>query len=517
LPQRGLSLSLKNSFVTLFSRSLGHLIGNMGEEKLPMNHPAPKIALPLDGNLHLTVGDSAVSVKGPHRFSIVQGKQGYQPTSVKTALHLATDAHLENQGTILLSVAPLETLASAAPMESFMSRNPNAQEYGLLADAFPNNDPQTSIFAWYWRSAWHPQMIAKFKNGPAAGSYADFEVTPYSFVEHQPLQERVWYQLALTWDKTESRLRLYVNGVLCGTTSYSFRADIPRPGLYLGNTAMVFADLEIHASELTPPEIEKKWTASGLRPNPDVQRQLHALHTVQPKPKVDWHPDDRWALKFDQSLCREDDFKGWKQEGCLAEGYAMPECRVTDEGLLLQTPDRIGLESRVYFWSPDSYEGDLAVEFEFRPELNTGLALLVVQATGMQREDMIDDLPPRTTGAMGTIITDQVRNYHWEFFRRAVDVRGDIGTQVLIKNPWRMPMGMSARPAYVPGDWYKLLFVQQGSHLRVAINDEWLLDVHDNPCANNGPVFNCGRIGIRLMYQTRIRFRNLKVWNVNGA
>lgn len=63
--------------------------------------------------------------------------------------------------------------------------------------------------------------------------------------------------------------------------------------------------------------------------------------------------------------------------------YELLEKQITPEGLLIQTPDQIHTETRVYFWSPVSFEGDVAVEFEFRPEQNTGLALLVVQATGL--------------------------------------------------------------------------------------------------------------------------------------
>jgi len=171
------------------------------------------------------------------------------------------------------------------------------------------------------------------------------------------------------------------------------------------------------------------------------------------------------------------------------------------------------LESRVYFWSPQSFEGDLAVQFDFRPELGTGLALLIVQATGMQREDILTDMPRRVTGSMGTIIGDRIRNYHWEFFRHTVDVRGDVGSQVLVKNPWQCPLGLTSRPLLEPGVWYRLLFVQEGTRLRAAIDGECLFDVCDTPFGNNGPVFNSGRIGLRLMYQTRMRFRDMKVWN----
>ena len=382
-----------------------------------------------------------------------------------------------------------------------------------MADTFPINDPFKNIFGWYWRAFWHPQMIAKFKNGAAAGGNADYGITPYVPVEHLPLKAKQWYEFVLTWNKEKSRLFIYVDGILCGTTSYPFHADAPRPDLYLGNTTMVFSNLRIYDTELKSEDVAMEWRKAGFPGKSETEKEIAALHTIQSRPRVEWQPDANWKLEYDNPLTTEGSFKDWIQQGCLEPGFALKELKNTPEGLLMETPEQIDIESRVYFWSPKIFEGDLAVEFDFRPESVDGLALLVVQASGMQREDFINDHPLRRTGSMNTIIGDRVRNYHWEFFRHAVDVRGDMGTSVLVKNPWQLPLGLATRQPFVKGEWYKLLFVQEGGHLRAAINGEWLLDVNDSPFTNNGPVFNCGRIGLRLMYQTRMRFRNLKVWN----
>lgn len=473
----------------------------------------PILHFSLDGNFREVNGKNNITCEGSHRFCEIGSVTGYQSLSLQTIFRIATDVPLQNEGSIALAIAPLETLDTAVSMYGFSSRDPNAREYGLLADAFPNNNPTTSIFGWYWRSVWHPQMIAKFKDGPAAGAHADYDVTPYVPVEHLPLHEKEWYELVLTWNKDQSRLSIYVNGLLCGTTAYRFKVDLPRPELYLGNTAMVFSQLRFYNVELTATQIRRIWSDSLYPKNPAVEEELAAYHAVQPRPAVDWSPNREWELKTAISLTKSDDFSDWIQQGCLQPGLQLKEYSITEEGLLLETPDKIDVESRVYFWSPKSYEGDIAVEFEFRPESENGLALLIAQASGMQREDFITDHPPRTTGSMGTIIADRVRNYHWEFFRHSVDVRCDLGTQVLVKNPWEFPLALSTRPSFHVNEWYRLLFLQEGDRLRAAINGEWLIDVYDEASRNNGPVYNCGRIGLRLMYQTRMRFRNLKVWN----
>lgn len=471
----------------------------------------PKLAMRLAGDFRLNEGEA--TIKGPHRFLKVTGKVGYHPLSLRTSLRIPTKLQQNDKGSIILWIAPLETLGVASAMSAFREKDPNAQNYALLSDSFPINTIENSIFAWYWRSYWHPQMIAKFMAGSAGGGKADFGITPYVPVEHLPLIEKNWYQLAFTWDKTGSTMKVYVNGILAGMSDLPFKADNPKPELYLGNTAMVFSDLEIYDEELSAAVIRTAYERSSVTKNPEIEARLLSLFTVTPKKRVDWTPNELWKLSYETSLTKQGDFAGWSQQGSTDEPFKLKELGITPEGLLIQTSDTIHKETRVYFWSPQNYEGDIAIQYDFRPEKDSGLALLVIQASGMQREDFLTDHPKRTSGAMGTIIGDRVRNYHWEFFRKTVDVRYDLGTQVLVKNPWQRPLGMSVREPYKTGEWYRLLFVREGGHLRAAINGEWLLDVEDDPLINAGPVFNHGRIGLRLMYQTRMRFKDLKIWN----
>jgi hypothetical protein len=470
----------------------------------------PRLAISLDGAARETAGGAALRIDGPHRFVRVNGKVGYQPLSLKTTFRIATDLQRGDAGTMVMWAAPLETLAVVSRMESWASKDPLAQYYNLLGDALPPGDEAQTTFAWQWRSLWHPQMIAKFRAGRPK---PDFEPVPRVITEHLPLGEKKWYQFVLTWNHTQHRLRHYVDGILSGATNYAYRADAPRPELYLGNTAMVFGGLEIYDRELTAAEVASMYERADYPKDPAVRARLLDFFTVTPKPAVDWKPAAGWKQVYETSFTRPADLDRWIQQGCLGVPYSMKEKRITPDGLLLETPDEIANESRMYLWSPRSFEGDIAVQFDFRPERESGLALLVVQASGMQREDFIADHPRRTSGGMGTIIADRVRNYHWEFFRKTPDVRADLQTEILVKNPWTRPLGMSCIPDLETGRFHRLLFVQEGAHLRAAIDGHWALDAHDDPWINMGPVFNSGRIGIRLMYQTRMTFRDLKVWN----
>lgn len=83
-------------------------------------------------------------VEGPHRFLTIAGKTGFHPTSVKTVARIDTEAHAAERGTLVLSVAPLESLGVAARQEHFTRLQPDAQKYGLIADALPVNDEKAS-------------------------------------------------------------------------------------------------------------------------------------------------------------------------------------------------------------------------------------------------------------------------------------------------------------------------------------------------------------------------------------
>lgn len=473
----------------------------------------PEYSLPLHGDLRTSPASASPVVDGPHRFIEIAGRTGYQPLSLSTQLRIPCAVQQGERGSFTLWLSPLETLGVSPPLDFVARRDPHWQRYALLSDGWPGNNPDKSVFAWYWQSSWHPQMIAKFKRGAAGNTAADFGVTPYVPVEHLPLHRGTWYQLVFTWDKPASRFRVYVNGILCATTSFPFRCDEAGEALYLGNTAMVFAGFEATTRELPAEEIASRYAADPLPKNATVNAELAALFTVQPAEPHAWRPGPEWRQVYQRSLTAPGSFDAWFQQGCLNAPFTLLAKEITPEGLLLQTPDTIDTESRVYFWSPDRFEGDLAVEFEFRPEQGTGLALLVVQASGMQREDFLTDHPPRTSGAMDTIISDRVRNYHWEFFRHAVDVRGDLATQVFVKNPWMKPLAMSSLAPLPLHQWHRLTFVQEGARLRGFINGLPAFDVTEDPLAHAGPVLDCGRIGLRLMYGTKMRFQNLGVWN----
>ena len=86
----------------------------------------------------------------------------------------------------------------------------------------------------------------------------------------------------------------------------------------------------------------------------------------------------------------------------------------------METPSSGTPESfpkQVYIWSNRTFEGNIYVEFEWKALKPNGLSLLMIHASGMTREDFMADYPKKTSGTMNAVHNENVRNYHWEYYR----------------------------------------------------------------------------------------------------
>lgn len=167
-----------------------------------------------------------------------------------------------------------------------------------------------------------------------------------------------------------------------------------------------------------------------------------------------------------------------------------------------------------YVWSNKPFEGNLYVEYEFKVLRPGALSLLMVQASGMNREDFMADYPLRKSGRMTTVYGEDVRNYHWEYYREMADMRNDVENSALMKNPFLYPLSFNALSTPVDKTkWHKLQFLQVGNKLIGAINGTKMVEFTDDGFSNNGPVYNFGRIAIRCMLHSKLAFRNLRVYN----
>lgn len=460
-------------------------------------------------SLHLPLTDTTGLLStGQHRFLTIAGRTGLNVRSIESPATFRSVIPRAPQGTLSLWVNSLEDLGVHPEMAHIQGKDPYAFFYPLISDAAPARDVESGYFGVFWNAGWYPKLMAKFCYGRLFPPM-DFVMLPWIYADALPLRRGSWYHIVLTWDRTAKRLRLYVNGLLASHNDLFAHTHDSRELLRLGNPCMVLSDLRLEERVWSPEEVSRQFS-SGETPNrPEVVQEVRDCFVPRARPALNLSRGSDWTEALACSFTDESDLQGWIRQGPQYE--PLPALRITSEGLLVQTPNELAKDTRTFLWSPVNFEGDQWIEFDFRPESPRGLALLVACANGMQREDFVVDHGLPKTGAMGTIITDRVRNYHWEYFRRVEAMRTDLETQVLVKNPWQHPMAFAVREPLGVGTWHRLRFVKTGSRIHGSIDGQTLFDVNDEPWNGSGPVFDFGRVALRQMYHTTLRYRNFSV------
>lgn len=466
----------------------------------------------------------------PARVIEFHGRAGLNFTGIRG--RLAVPEHTLNapQGSLTLWVAPLDDVDVAPHHVHHARSNPAADKFALLSDREALPEVETAHFALYYHTWWHPSLIAKWGRGSYLESCFNLQQKPTAAPGHFSFHRHHWYQLALTWDRPAGDYRMYANGMLIAThdtIASRLYDDVCGPTLYLGNPAFAFSDLAFYDTRLAPDAVRAIHAAEATQDYPDLAAELAHVYEGGGLEQFEFTRDssDGWETKLDLSLCERAHYERFFLQGC---GTAV---HFTDEGFHIRTPDfaesaRLGGVgsvnkfdtskdlSRLYLWTRDVFEGDLHVSFDFRLHAEGGLALLMTQASGMQREDFLEDYALRVNGSMATVFGEDVRNYHWEFYRQMCDVRNDLANHGLMKNPWYRPLAFQVENRrWELERWYRLDWVQEGPRLRGAIDGVTVIDVTDNPHDNNGSVFTAGRVALRCMMRTDLTVRNLVVRN----
>ncbi|MDR1011232.1 MAG: DUF1961 family protein, partial [Opitutaceae bacterium] len=442
--------------------------------------------------------------------------------------------------------------------------NPHFANFTFLSDRENTGDVDAAQFAMFYNTYWHPVFITKFHRG----SFVDMAWRPrqaaFASGNYFEMRRLNWYHLCVTWDRARGAVSVYANGVLIAvqdtTATQPHVTQTCAPMLYAGNPALAYGDIHFYNKIPTPEEIradfharpelindglqtalEKTYEGRDLAPFifdagagadvagprsagcqtcPDSAAPEAGLATcatdgaVMPAPSGESVAGWRDALSL--PLNRDEDMLAFFHQGGVTGTQVTPEgVRITTPTLdeyynsfHLVKPD----PTRMYLWSRRTFEGDLYASFEFKLLAHGGLCLFMAQAAGMQGEDFMKDYFLRSDGSMSMVCWEDVRNYHWEFYREMLDTRNDLVSHGMIKNPWLKPVAFQVENRrWDLNRWYKLEFLQEGARIRGAIDGVTVIDYTDNGFDNNGPVLTHGHIAIRCMMRTDIVIRNLLV------
>ena len=459
---------------------------------------------------------SVLRLSGPARVISIDGRKGLNMTSIHSLLQLKVHNMREKRGTVTMWVLSLEDLATSNAKSSMAISNPYWTMYPLLTDCSNPQDIVSANFKMLWLNAWHPNLIALFGKNKIYENAFDIPHKALVEVSHFGFKKRTWYNFALTWDYDKDQYRMYINGVSVGKedqhTAFKFHRDSINSSLYLGNPTFCYSDIKFYNINFSQSELSNTFKKEVIKFDPVLQEELQYIYEGKNRKPFTWKVDASWTPKLNLSLTKPTDLDSFYIQGKPVQ------VAITKEGLLIETVNAemtaAKLDSQMYVWSKKPFEGDLYVEYEYKTLRRGGLSLLLTQASGMNREDFMSDYPLRTSGRMTMIYGEDVRSYHWEYYREMADMRNDLDNSALIKQPWNYPLAFGAQDAPLTmNTWHKLQFRQIGNKIVGAIDGKIMFDCIDDGFINNGPVLDFGRIAIRLMLHSKMVIRNLKVYN----
>jgi hypothetical protein len=446
---------------------------------------------------------SQINIQGSHRFIKIAGITGLHVSSLKTKAYIETDAFKSDKGTVSFWMSPLENIDKAHNAGSF------SLIYPFLSDTYPADAVDSSNFSIYYQGTHYPRVIGRFTDGNFWGQM-DFGLAPFVYAEALPLHKNQWYNVALTWDKHAETLIMYINGELVGHNFSAKAFKQVKNKIYIGNPLMVISKLKIQPQLLSREEVKKEYLSKRPVTNQLSDNTIKSIVIPQKKQALEFQLDKSWKKTYECSFTKKSDLDAWIfQTGDKYKDKFKLE--VTDSGLIWETPNIIHTESRGYLWCPVIAEGDQCIEFEFQLLSPKGLSLLIMCASGMQGEDIIEDHGLRKTGSMSDMNLNY-RNYHWEYMRRVEAMRTDVETQYVNKNPWGKSLYVGCVPRFEQNRWIKIRFYKIDNKLYGTLDGKTVFSTEDNPFDNNGPGLNAGRVVLRQMYHTSMKYRNFVIY-----
>jgi hypothetical protein len=216
-----------------------------------------------------------------------------------------------------------------------------------------------------------------------------------------------------------------------------------------------------------------------------------------------------WTLIYNNTLACPEDVESFRMEGDAAVSFPLGRMRLESK----LRPGEEGMSNFV-FWCPETFPSDLAIEWEFRPLREPGLAMLFFAAAGMGGEDLFDSALSRRTGEYAQYHSGDMNAFHMSYFRRRWVEERQFHTCNLRKSHGFHLVSQGGDPIPDVSDSaesYKLLIVKLGRRIDLQIKDLPIFSWEDDGFSF-GPPLAGGKLGFRQMSPLIAEYANLKVY-----
>ncbi|HLT62865.1 MAG TPA: DUF1961 family protein [Microlunatus sp.] len=198
---------------------------------------------------------------------------------------------------------------------------------------------------------------------------------------------------------------------------------------------------------------------------------------------------------------------GWVAEGPVA---------LSDDGesVILGSADPDSDEHGHWtLWCPVELPDRVAIEWEFQPVSEPGLAMIFFAAAGTEGRDLFDPALPARDGHYPQYHSGAVRALHLSYLRHKWPEERAFRTCNVRKSPGFHLVAQAADPLPPAEDavgFYRLRLIKDGADVRFSIDDLPVLHWTDDGTLNGGP-YGGGRIGLRQMAPLVARYRGFRV------
>ena len=215
-----------------------------------------------------------------------------------------------------------------------------------------------------------------------------------------------------------------------------------------------------------------------------------------------------WKLLYSNPLKTAEDLTGFRLEGEAAMTFPKGQLRMES---VMEPED--GQQANFVLWCPESFPSDMAVEWEFRPIREPGLAILFFAARGAKGLDLFDPSFSTRTGEYEQYHHGELDAYHLSYYRRRWPDERSFQTCNLRKSYGFHLVAQGADPLPSVADssgFYRMRLQMRGSRIDFSINELTVLSWEDD--AAYGPPLGAGKIGFRQMSPFIAEYANLKVY-----
>ena len=204
-------------------------------------------------------------------------------------------------------------------------------------------------------------------------------------------------------------------------------------------------------------------------------------------------------------------------EGFVLEGSAVmtfPQGRLRLENRL---DPSLKQKANYVLWCPQEFPSDIAVEWDFWPVRQPGLAILFFAARGKNGEDLFDlSLQPRT-GEYPLYHHGDINAFHISNIRRKEPAERAFPTCTLRTSYGFYMAAQGGDPIPDVGEAvgpYHLEVIKRGTEVGFSVNGLEVLHYHDD-WETFGPLLGGGKIGFRQLAPMIGEYANLKVFWIN--